>query len=216
MSLNFSSASEAFSFFWLGIPQWGEDYADTKAIMNESFSITNPLDFSIQHSIRKWSETYAKREWDWYMTGERSIEKIVKYAPMWQKMADKHGEVWSNYGYWWKLNGQLDFAIKLLKDDPQTRRAIIVHYDPIVASRGAYVHDTPCNLVLNFHTSNLELDGYLHLTVFARSIDLWYGFCNDQYIFARLLQKVAGELCMSVGTIHYFITNFHIYKNKLV
>ena len=47
--------------------------------------------------------------------------------------------------------------------------------------------------------------------MFARSIDLVYGWCNDQYTFAKLMEKVSSELKIPVGAMHWHITNLHIY-----
>ena len=70
-----------------------------------------------------------------------------------------------------------------------------------------YKYDTPCNDVLNFYIK----DGKLELTVFARSIDLVFGFCNDQYTFAKLMEYVSEQTGYPVGAMHWFITNLHIY-----
>jgi thymidylate synthase len=95
--------------------------------------------------------------------------------------------------------------IEELKANAESRRAILVHYGIFELDR--YKYDTPCNLVLNFYIK----DGSLYLTVFARSIDLWFGFGNDQYCFSKLMEQVAKELKTKVGTMHWFITNLHLY-----
>ncbi|MFM7854125.1 MAG: thymidylate synthase, partial [Flammeovirgaceae bacterium] len=71
-----------------------------------------------------------------------------------------------------------------------------------------YKYDTPCNDVLNFYVK----DGKLELTVFARSIDLWFGFCNDFYTFSKLMQLVTKETGYEIGSMHWFVTNLHVYE----
>ncbi|NDD98173.1 MAG: hypothetical protein EBZ93_11870, partial [Actinobacteria bacterium] len=66
----------------------------------------------------------------------------------------------------------------------------------------------PCNDVLNFYIK----DDKLHLTVFARSIDLWFGFVNDQYTFAKLMEYVSAKVKYPIGQMHWFITNCHLYE----
>ena len=114
-------------------------------------------------------------------------------------------EVNSNYGYFWNYNDQLKRVIQDLKSNPETRRAIVVHY--ILHELDRYKYDTPCNDVLNFYVKNNRL----HLTVFARSIDLVFGFSNDQYTFAKLMEKVALETGYEIGQMHWAITNLHVY-----
>jgi thymidylate synthase len=120
-------------------------------------------------------------------------------------MVDGTTEVNSNYGYFWNKNYQLSRVIQELKTNKETRRAIVVHYD--INELDRYKHDTPCNDVLNFYIK----DDKLHLTVFARSIDLVFGFCNDQYTFAKLMEMVAFQLDIPVGEMHWMVTNLHIY-----
>jgi thymidylate synthase len=114
-------------------------------------------------------------------------------------------EVNSNYGYFWKYNDQLSRVINDLKTNKETRRAIVVHYSLDELDR--YKYDTPCNDVLNFYIK----DDKLHMTVFARSIDLVFGFSNDQYTFANLMEYVAKDINLPIGHMHWFITNCHIY-----
>ena len=114
-------------------------------------------------------------------------------------------EVNSNYGYFWNYNQQLKKVINELKLNKETRRAIVVHY--LVQDIDRYKYDTPCNDVLDFYIK----DDKLHLTVFARSIDLVFGFCNDQYTFAKLLESVSEKTGYPAGSMHWFITNLHVY-----
>jgi thymidylate synthase len=114
-------------------------------------------------------------------------------------------EVNSNYGYFWNYNNQLVKVIDELKRNKETRRAIVVHY--ILHEIDRYKYDTPCNDVLNFYIK----DDKLHMTVFARSIDLVFGFCNDQYTFAKLMEHVSRKTKYPVGQMHWFITNLHVY-----
>jgi thymidylate synthase len=207
--LDFYNANAVFEYYYDLIKEKGSEYGNTKAIFNELIKINKPSDKIITTPFRKWNETYVKREWEWYLSGNRSVKEIKKYAPIWDRMHDGNNLVWSNYGWWWQVGQQLERVISMLKDDPFTRRAIVVHYNPNHV--WAYEYDTPCNLVLNFYI----LDDKLELTVMARSIDLWYGFCNDQWIFATLLEKIALAVNKEVGSLYYFITNLHIYKQQL-
>ena len=203
----FRNPTEAFELLYSDIKNFGEDYAGTKALFNQSFSIDNPLDRVITTPQRKFNKEYADYEWEWYLKGDRNANEISEKAKIWKLMMvpDTGGEVNSNYGYFWNYNDQLDRVIADLKRNKETRRAIVVHYDLNELDR--YQFDTPCNNVLNFYVK----DGKLHLTVFARSIDLVYGFCNDQYTFSKLMEYASKETSYKVGEMHWFITNLHIY-----
>ena len=203
----FRNPTEAFELLYSDIKAFGEDYAGTKALFNQSFSIDNPLERVITTPQRKFNKEYADYEWEWYLKGDRNANEISEKAKIWKLMMvpDTGGEVNSNYGYFWNYNDQLDRVIADLKRNKETRRAIVVHYDLNELDR--YQFDTPCNDVLNFYVR----EGWLDLTVFARSIDLVYGFCNDQYTFSKLMEYVSKETGYRVGEMHWFITNLHIY-----
>jgi thymidylate synthase len=204
--MRYNNATQAFEILFVDIMQIDEDFAGTKAIFNEVFTLVNPSDKVITTPQRKFNSDYAEYEWNWYLKGDRDASEIAERAKIWkQMMVPGTTEVNSNYGYFWKLNDQLQRAITELRFNPQSRRAIVVHYD--INELDRYKYDTPCNDVLNFYIK----DDKLHLSVFARSIDLVYGFCNDQYTFAKLMEMVAYQLEIPVGEMHWMVTNLHIY-----
>ena len=204
--MKYNNATDAFELLFKDIMSEGEDFANTKAKFNVSFTVDNPLDKVISTPQRKFNQDYADYEWDWYLKGDRNASEIAERAKIWkQMMVPTTTEVNSNYGYFWKYNNQLNRVIDDLKFNKETRRAIVVHY--ILHELDRYKYDTPCNDVLNFYIK----DDKLHLTVFARSIDLVFGFCNDQYTFAKLMEYVSRKTKYPVGEMHWFVTNLHVY-----
>jgi len=202
----YKNPTEAFELIYQDIMNDGEDFANTKAKFNQSFTIEDPLDKVIKTPVRKFNQDYAEYEWHWYQNGNRDASEIAERAKIWkQMMVPGTTEVNSNYGYFWNYNNQLVKVIDELKRNKETRRAIVVHY--ILHEIDRYKYDTPCNDVLNFYIK----DDKLHMTVFARSIDLVFGFCNDQYTFAKLMEHVSRKTKYPVGQMHWFITNLHIY-----
>ena len=202
----YKNPTDAFEMLYQDIMNEGEDFANTKAKFNVSFTVQDPLDKVIKTPERKFNQDYAEYEWCWYQNGNRDASEIAERAKIWkQMMIPGTNEVNSNYGYFWNYNNQLVKVIDELKRNKETRRAIVVHY--ILHEIDRYKYDTPCNDVLNFYIK----DDKLHLTVFARSIDLVFGFCNDQYTFAKLMDHVSRKTGYEVGQMHWFITNLHIY-----
>jgi thymidylate synthase len=209
----YRNPTEAFELAYHYINKHGDLFAGTKAKFNFSFTIEDPLEKVITTPARKFNKDYADYEWEWYLKGDRDAKEISERAKIWkQMMVPNTTEVNSNYGFFWNYNDQLNKAIEELQRNKDTRRAIVVHY--ILDELDRYKYDTPCNDVLNFYVK----DGKLQLTVFARSIDLWFGFCNDQYTFAKLMELVSKKTGYPVGQMHWFITNCHLYErhwNKL-
>ena len=209
----FKNANEAYAYQLNRILIDGVDFDDTKALFNIGFTIANPMDNHITNKERKWSLEYAEAEWEWYKSGDRSIDKLGqiygKIPPIWEKMADSNRNVNSNYGYQWKRNNQIDYVCAKLRQNKNTRHAAISIYD--AKEWGSYKKDTPCTYAVQFTI----LDNKLNMSVLMRSNDIWYGFCNDQYQFSMLQQLVAERLSIEIGTYYHFAHNLHLYNNKL-
>ena len=214
---NFKNAEEAYKYFFREILKNGIPFANTKALFNVGFTIENPIDNHIHDkgSIvpRKWNLEYARAEWQWYLSGDRNIDKLGelygKVPEIWKRMADKNGNVNSNYGWQWKRNGQLAEVVDMLKYNPDTRQACISIYDGKEWDR--YINDTPCTYAVQFTI----LHGRLDMCVTMRSNDLWFGFCNDQYCFSKLQEMVSKRLNIEPGVYYHFAHNMHLYNDKI-
>ena len=211
----FKTANEAFHYFMPYIVEHGVDFDNTRALFNVGFLIEDP---QWCHSItnrnnvkRDFNLKYARAEWQWYLSGNRSVKKLGelygKVPAIWKRMADADGNVNSNYGWQWKRNQQIDYVIGLLSSNPNTRQAAISIYD--AKEHYDYASDTPCTYAIQFTI----LNEHLNMCVTMRSNDLWYGFCNDQYCFSMLQQLVATEIGRPVGTYYHFAHNLHLYNN---
>ena len=212
---SFKTASDAFHDLYWRIVRDGVDFAGTKALFNVGFEIQHPAANAIVDSKvkRNWSVEYAEAEWQWYLSGDRNIAKLGelygKVPAIWKRMADKNGNVNSNYGWQWQREDQLESIIYQLKNNPETRQAAISIYDAKECKD--YVNDTPCTYAVQFTILNNKLN----MSVVMRSNDLWYGFCNDQYQFSSLQMLVAHETGYDVGTYYHFAHNLHLYNDKL-
>ena len=209
----FRNANTAYEYLHDRIIQDGVDFAGTKALFNVGFYMTDPMDNKITNRERNWKEAYAEAEWQWYLSGERSIRALGeiygKIPEIWKRMADEDGNVQSNYGWQWKRDNQLDEVIELLKNKPRTRQAAISIYDAKERTHGCYRYDTPCTYAIQFTIVGQKLN----MCVTMRSNDLWYGFCNDQYCFSKLQELVATETGLLIGNYYHFAHNLHLYDN---
>ena len=209
----FYNANHAFNYYHDLIIRKGIDFDNTKAIFNCGFYIENPLDNHIVNEERDWKHEYAEAEWQWYLSGDPSIDKLGKIygkiPPIWERMADAKREVRSNYGWQWNREDQLDQVIDKLKNKPDTRHAVVSIYDGKEIDR--YTYDTPCTYAVQFTI----IDNKLNMSVYMRSNDLWYGFCNDQYCFSMLHKIIAERLSMDMGWYYHHAHNMHIYNDKL-
>tara|TARA_S200002703_G_C3793182_1_gene244862 strand:- start:1431 stop:2078 length:648 start_codon:yes stop_codon:yes gene_type:complete len=209
----FYNANHAFNYYHDLIIRRGVDFSNTKAIFNCGFYMVDPLDNHIKNKERGWKHEYAEAEWQWYLSGNRNIKKLGeiygKVPPIWERMADKDGNVNSNYGWQWLRNNQYDYVVDKLKKQIDTRHAAISIYD--AKENKDYDNDTPCTYAVQFTI----IDDKLCMSVYMRSNDLWYGFCNDQYCFSMLQKKVSEDVNKEVGWYYHHAHNMHLYNDKL-
>ena len=209
----FWNADEAFRYFYKKISKRGRKFADTRALFNIGFTLHKPQMRMIPTEFRKWNHEYAEAEWQWYLSGDNHIKTLGeiygKIPEIWKRMADKNGNVNSNYGWQWKRNGQLAEVVDMLKYNADTRQATISIYDGKEWDR--YINDTPCTYAIQFTI----VHGRLDMCVTMRSNDLWYGFCNDQYQFSKLQEMISLELGIEPGVYYHFAHNMHLYNDKI-
>ena len=210
---SYNNANEAYEALLDAVIINGIDFDNTKALFNCGFYIRNPLDNYITNKQRNWKLEYAEAEWQWYLSGDPRISKLGelygKVPPIWERMADNNGEVNSNYGYQWRRCDQIDYVVAKLKDNPNTRHAAISIYDAKEWQK--YTKDTPCTYAVQFTIVN----NVLNMSVYMRSNDIWYGFCNDQYQFSSLQKMIADRLNIEVGWYYHHAHNMHLYNDKL-
>lgn len=213
MAKRFDMANQAYEYYHNKIITEGVPFGDTKALFNVGFYLDNPILKEITNTERNWSYDYAEAEWEWYLSGDPNISRLGeiygKVPAIWKRMANSSGEVNSNYGYQWQRNKQLDHIVDMLKANPSTRQAAISIYDAKEINR--YSSDTPCTYAVQFTI----IENKLCMSVYMRSNDLWYGFCNDQYQFANLQELVAKRLDIETGWYYHHAHNLHLYNNKL-
>jgi len=210
----FKNADEVFSFYYGTIPYEGKRFDNTMAMFNQGFTIENPLDRIIHNETRGFNVEYAEAEWQWYLSGDDSVDKLGeiygKVPAIWERMAlGPKRLVNSNYGYQWERGHQLDKVVQQLKDNPNTRQAAISIYDGKEINK--YRKDTPCTYAVQFTV----VDNKLNMCVVMRSNDLWFGFCNDQYQFSKLQEMVSKRTGYDVGTYYHFAHNLHLYDDQL-
>lgn len=204
--MEFNTAQEAFEHYYDKIIFLSHVENGTKAILNQGFFISKPLENQINTPWRNWKKDYAEKEWQWYLSGNRDVSEIKKIAKIWDKMHNGDNLVNSNYGYQWNRNNQIGFIIDELTKNKYSRRAVITIYDG--KEHKNHFFDTPCTLNIVFNITF----GKLNMSVLMRSNDLIYGFCNDQYCFSNLQKIIADKLNLPIGWYYHHVNDLHIYE----
>lgn len=164
----------------------------------------------------------------WMLAGRNDLPWLAQYNKRMASYSDDGGNTQPGaYGHRWRSYfgyDQLEEVIGELKDNPNSRRAVLAMWDPgaIVDEANlryrlgdlhcarAGTADVPCNTHCYFRI----LNGALDMTVCCRSNDLWWGAHGANAVhFSILLEYVAARLGVQVGTMTQMSNNYHVYTD---
>jgi thymidylate synthase len=127
------------------------------------------------------------------------------YGDRWRKAFDLDGGAEDDY------SDQLLKIIKMLKKDPNERRAVLTMWNPIWDLDRTDCPSVPCNLVATFKIRN----GKLAMIVFCRSNDIVFGAYGANVVHFSILQEyMASMIGVEVGTYTQISDSFHAYTAR--
>jgi len=195
----------------------------TIELRNAISVLENPYSRYITDHARKHSIKYVKAEFLWYMIKNRNKAFIADFADMWNKVSDDGVNVNSNYGQ--KVfaksrdiyneeepYNQFDHVLNELLVSPDSRRAIWLYHD--VNDILNNTKDFPCSIVSQFMIRNNKL----HQTVYMRSCDAIFGWCNDIPAFSLFQEMLLRKLQVKYENLHmgnltHIAGSLHIYEH---
>ena len=144
----------------------------------------------------------------WYFTGDNRLDFIEPYIDRYKDESEDGVSVYGGYGprlFDQRGNDQLRNIIALLRERPQSRRAVIQIFN---AEDIAKKHlEVPCTATLQF----LIRDGLLHMVVCMRSNDAYIGLPHDVFCFTMIQEMIARCLGVEVGKYRHFVASMHLY-----
>jgi thymidylate synthase len=179
------------------------------------FILENPRSRIPYVKARKFSIQYMVAELLWYLSGEDSTAWISNYSSFWNKISDDGKTANSAYGSRiFRPHGRIanfsliqwEYIVDELKNDPDTRRAVIHIRSPWDSVQAKL--DVPCTLTLQFFIR----DEKLHMVVNMRSSDLILGIAYDVPAFTMFQEMLALELGVGLGTYTHVSNSLHIYE----
>jgi thymidylate synthase len=162
---------------------------------------------------RKFNLNYVKKEFLWYLKGDKYDTSIAQHAKLWNSFIDSEGVIQSNYGqYIFGQLNQFQYVLDELTRDPDSRRASIVILQPYHTLETKLI-DVPCTYGLNFRIRNNKLN----MTVKMRSNDAYFGLASDVPIFSFIHEMLfvclrENNPQLEYGNYHHFVESFHIYE----
>jgi len=182
---------------WLGSGQLIEEQKEAKEQLGFVARLTDPTANFMFNPVLKMSPSLAAAKVIWYLSGETKIDRIVPYDPRYKDIAEKNGIIFGAYGDRWREYNQLQILVKLLRDKPDTKEAILVQWMPTelpYAYRGDK-RSLPNALTLSFSIH----DGRLNLITNMRFNDIWNDLPYDVFCFCCLQQIIATTLQVGIG-----------------
>jgi thymidylate synthase len=191
--------------------------SNQREILFQNICITDPTALTIAPPIRKFRPTYAIAEWLWYLSRDKNVKNIGKFADVWNQIQDAKGECESNYGeYMFELQHdarrpQWEWVTEELLRDRDTRRATITINQPYHKWKNS--KDYTCTQYIHFFIR----DNKLHLGVNMRSNDAVFGFCNDVWTFCMFQQLMLNDLNalganVELGHYYHHAGSYHVYE----
>ena len=158
----------------------------------------------------------------WFISGETNIEYLKKNKiRIWNEWADENGDLGPVYGKQWRkwetneghVIDQLEQAIELIKNNPESRRIIVSAWNVGELNKMALM---PCHSLFQFYVA----DNALSCQLYQRSADAFLGVPFNISSYALLTHMMAqvcglepGEFVWTGGDCHLYLN--HIEQAKL-
>jgi len=144
--------------------------------------------------IRKTFPRSAAAEVAWFLQGEKDVDFIRGYAPLWDKFVEEDGRtVAGAYGHRWRRHfgrDQIADAEAALIANPSDRRVFISAWDPAQDGLGRPSKNVPCPVGFTLSVTA----GRLSSTLLIRSSDVFVGLPYDVMGHALLMKAIQVDL----------------------
>ena len=165
----------------------------------------------------------------WFVRGSTDARELAaKGVHIWDANAEAHakaarlpepGPLGPVYGAQWRRFGstfpewrggfdQLAEVLRLVCEEPESRRNILTAWNPVDLSSMAL---PPCHLLSQFWVH----DGQLSCLVTMRSCDLGLGLPFNIASYALLTHMVAASAGLAVGDLVFSLGDTHVYENHI-
>ena len=160
----------------------------------------------------------------WFLRGDTNIKYLNEHnVKIWNEWADENGDLGRVYGAQWrswrKPNGetldQISEVIKNIKENPHSRRLIVVAFNPGELDQMAL---PPCHAFFQFYVSQ----GRLSCQLYQRSADVFLGVPFNIASYSLLTLMIAqvcrlkpGEFVHTFGDVHLYLNHIEQAKEQL-
>ena len=165
----------------------------------------------------------------WFLKGDTNVRYLQDHkVTIWDEWADAEGNLGPIYGQQWRDFGgetlgagqgvdQITALIDRLKRDPDSRRHMVVAWNPLALAK-ITKSPPPCHALFQFFVAS----GTLSCQLYQRSADLFLGVPFNVASYSLLLMMVAqvcglkaGEFVHTFGDAHIYLNHFEQVKTQL-
>lgn len=175
------------------------------------FKLDDPRDRIATESWRKMNIGFAIIDALSHIVGDNRVEPLLQFVPGFIQYSSNGKTIDGSYGARIHMNGQIHQVIKMLKENPMTRRAVISIYQGPLDLNGFGGVNTPCTLNFHFLVRNKRL----HMKVMMRSNDVILGLTNDIFTFTMFHEYISAKTGIPLGDYTHFASSFHVYEKDL-
>ena len=151
----------------------------------------------------------------WFLRGDTNVAYLQEHGVrIWNEWADENGDLGPVYGKQWRswstpsgeTVDQLAEAVRLLRDDPASRRIVVSAWNPADLPAMALA---PCHCLFQFYVA----EGRLSCQLYQRSADVFLGVPFNIASYALLTHLVAAVTGLGVGDFVHTFGDLHLYHN---
>lgn len=183
----------------------------TKELIGAGFIISEPNDRIISLKEREINPFYLVGNLLWVLSQSNDVEFINYYNPRGYNFSDDGKILRGAYGKRiFDMDGvnQLHQAIRELKLDPDSRRALVSIHMPQHDWTGSL--DTPCTADFGLLIRN----GYLTMINHMRSQSAAFVMPYDIFLMTMLHEIIANELETELGQYQHFCNSLHYFDRE--
>ncbi len=153
----------------------------------------------------------------WFLKGDTNISYLKENGvKIWDDWADENGDLGRVYGAQWrswqgpdgKTVDQIANLIKSIKENPDSRRHLVVAYNPGEVEGMAL---PPCHALFQFYVA----DNKLSCQLYQRSADVFLGVPFNIASYALLTMMMAQVTGLEVGDFVHTLGDAHLYSNHM-
>jgi len=153
----------------------------------------------------------------WFLRGDTNTAYLRQNGvTIWDEWADNLGDLGRIYGAQWRswrgaegrTVDQIDAAVNLIRESPESRRIIVSAWNPAELGEMAL---PPCHVLFQFYVQ----EGELSCQLYQRSADLFLGVPFNIASYALLTLMVAQVCGLRPGEFIHTFGDLHLYRNHL-